>query len=127
MTKIDGICKEVLEKTEWIAIATAGPEGPHVVGTWGDYVCAFGIHDDTLLVPVGGMHRTEANLKTDKRVELLSGTRAVRGTHGPGKGCAITGTAEFQTAGPHFDTVKARFPWARAAMVMRVEEVMPQL
>ena len=127
MAKIDGICKEVIDKTEWIAIATNGPDGPHVVATWGDYVRAFGIKDDTLLIPVGNMHKTEANLKRDNRVELLCGTRQVQGTLGSGKGCGIVGKAEFQTAGPHFDAVKAKFRWARAALVVNVEEAKPQL
>jgi hypothetical protein len=30
-------------------------------------------------------------------------------------------------SGPHFDAVKAQFPWARAALVVRVEEAKPQL
>jgi hypothetical protein len=127
MAKIDGICKEVIDKTEWIAIATHGPDGPHVVATWGDYVRAFGFKDDTLLIPVGNMHKTEANLKRDNRVELLCGTRQVQGTLGSGKGCGIVGKAEFQTAGPHFDAVKAKFRWARAALVVNVEEAKPQL
>jgi len=127
MAKIEGVCKEVIDKTEWIAITTTGPGGPHVVATWGDYVRAFGIQDDTLLIPVGGMHKTEANLKRDNRVELLCGTRLVAGTHGPGKGCSIVGKAEFQTAGPHFDAVKAKYAWARAALVVTAEEAKPQL
>jgi hypothetical protein len=86
MAKIEGICKEAIDKSEWIAIATVGPDGPHVVGTWGDYVRVFITQDDTLLIPVGHMHKTEANLKGDNRVELLCGTRQVQGTNGPGKG-----------------------------------------
>jgi hypothetical protein len=127
MAKIEGICKEVLDKAEWIAIATTGPDGPHVVGTWGDYVRAFGTQNDTLLIPVGLMHKTEANLKHCNRLELLCGTRQVQGAHGPGKGCGIVGKAEFQTVGPHFDAVKAKFQWARAALVVNVEEAKPQL
>jgi hypothetical protein len=127
MPRIDGICKEVIEKTEWIAIATIGPDGPHVVATWGDYVRALGVKNDTLLIPVGFMRKTEANLQRDPRVELLCGTRQVQGTRGPGKGCGIVGKAEFQTAGPHFNAVKAKFPWARAAIVVSVDEAKPQL
>jgi Pyridoxamine 5'-phosphate oxidase len=127
MAKIDGICKEVLEKAEWIAIATTGPDGPHLVATWGDHVRALGIGDSTLLIPVGLMHKTEANVKRDNRMELICGTRQVEGAHGPGKGCGIIGKAEFQTAGPHFDVIKAKFKWARAALVVNVEEAKPQL
>lgn len=127
MAEIDGVCRSVIEKTEWIAIATAGPDGPHVVGTWGDYVRALGIQDDTLFVPVGRMYKTEANLKRDKRVELLCGTRQVQGIHGPGKGCALVGKGKFEVAGPHFDQIKAKFQWARAVLVISVEEAKSQL
>ena len=57
--KIDAICKDVIDKTEWVAIATMGPDGPHVVATWGDYVRALGVQDDRLLIPVGHMHKTK--------------------------------------------------------------------
>ncbi len=127
MAKIDGICKEVLDKAEWIAIATTGPDGPHLVATWGDQLRVLGIEDGTLLIPVSQMHKTEANVKRDNRVELICGTRQVEGTHGPGKGCGIVGKAEFQMAGPHFDAIKAKFRWARAALVVSVEEAKPQL
>jgi len=49
--KIDKKCKEVLDKTEWIAIATVGADGPHLADTWGEYVKALGgIDGDTLFV-----------------------------------------------------------------------------
>lgn len=127
MAKIEGACKEVMDKAEWIAIATTGPNGPHVVATWGDYVRAFGMDSDTLLIPVGQMQKTETNLQHDSRIELLCGTRQVQGAHGPGKGCAVIGRGEFQTAGPHFEAVKAKFRWARAALVVHIEEAKPQL
>jgi hypothetical protein len=127
MAKIDGICREVMDKAEWIAIATTGPDGPHLVATWGDHLRAVGIEGDTLLIPVGQMHKTEANVKRDNRVELLCATRQVQGTHGPGKGCDLVGKGEFRTAGPHFDAIKAKFKWARAALVVSVEEAKPQL
>jgi hypothetical protein len=39
----------------------------------------------------------------------------------------IVGKAEFQTTGPHFDAIRAKFRWARAALVINVEEAKPQL
>lgn len=45
----EGVCKDVPEKTEWVA--TAGTDGPHAVATWGDDVRALGIGDDQLLIP----------------------------------------------------------------------------
>jgi predicted pyridoxine 5'-phosphate oxidase superfamily flavin-nucleotide-binding protein len=127
MAKIDGICREVIEKAEWIAIATTGPDGPHLVATWGDQLRALTIEGGTLLIPVGHMHKTEANVRRDNRVELLCATRQVQGIHGPGKGCGLVGTGEFQTTGPHFDAIKAKFNWARAALVVSVDEAKPQL
>ena len=124
---IEGTATEVLEKTEWVAIATCGPEGPHVVATWGDYINAIGIADERVVIPVGHMHKTEANLKHDNRIELLCGTRQVKGTYGPGKGCSITGTARMHTEGRDFDAVRSRFAWARAALVVSVEKVETQL
>lgn len=128
MARIGSDCQEVLDKAEWLAIATHGPDGPHVVATWGDYVRMLGISEDTIVIPVGGMRKTEANVLLDNRVELLCGTRQVRGSRGgPGKGCGIAGKAEFQTVGARFDRAKAAFPWARAVLVVSVEEAKPQL
>lgn len=128
MAKLDEICRSVLDKTEWIAISSGGPDGPHLVATWGDYVRALGISDDVLIIPVGRMQKTEANVKRDNRVTLLCGTRQVTGSRGqPGQGCDIAGAAEFQTSGPNFDAVKSKFPWARAALVVHVTEAKTQL
>lgn len=128
MLKIEKKCKEVLDKTEWIAIATVGTDGPHLAATWGDYIRALGImNDDILLVPVGGYRKTEDNLKTNNRIELLCGTRQVQGNHGAGKGCRMRGTGQIQMKGERFEAVKKMFPWARAVLVITVEEVYEQL
>ncbi len=127
MARLEGACREVFEKSEWVAIATAGPDGPHVVATWGDYVRRLGLDGDVLRVPVGGMRRTEANLSRDPRVELLCGTRQVDGPNGPGRGCVVIGRAEVQVDGPNYAAVRAEFPWARAALVVRIEAVALQL
>lgn len=126
-TKVQGNCQEVLEKTEWFAIATGGPDGPHVAGTWGEYVRRLGLSEERLLIPVGGMHEIEADLKLGSKVVILSASRQVQGANGPGKGCAIIGRGEMQTAGPDFTAVKAQFPWARAVLIVQVEQVKPQL
>jgi hypothetical protein len=128
MAKIEGKCKETLDKAEWIAIATVGPDGPHLAGTWGEYVKALGMVDDeTLMVPIGGYQKTEDNLATNDRIELLCGTRQVQGKHGPGKGCRIRGTGQIQTYGDKFEAAKKKFPWARGVLVIRAEEVFEQL
>ncbi len=72
MAKIEGTCKEVLEKTEWVAVATHGDDGPHVVATWGDYVRALSIEDNAIIIiPTGRCEKTEKNLRKDNRVEVL--------------------------------------------------------
>jgi hypothetical protein len=124
MAEINAVCREVIEKAEWAAIATAGPDGPHVVGTWGDYIRTLGFSDDgVFLVPVGGMARLESNLASDARVELMWGTRAVTGATGSGKGCLVRGRGEIQTTGDHMDTTRASFPWARGVLVVTADEV----
>ncbi len=126
--KIEGKCKEVLEKAEWVAIATAGKEGPHLAGTWGDYIRSLGISDDgILLVPVGGYRTTERNLGSDAHIELLIATRQVQGANGPGKGCRIRGTGRILAAGDQFEKTKKIFSWARAVLVVKADEVSAQL
>ncbi len=128
MARIEGKCREVLDKAEWVAIATTGPDGPHLAGTWGIYIRALGIQgDDILLVPAGGFHKTEQNLEKDSRVELLCGARQVLGLHGPGKGCKIRGTAQLQTIGEFAEMTRKKFPWARGVLVIRADETLEQL
>jgi hypothetical protein len=128
MAKIGNTCRQVLDKAEWIAIATSGPDGPHLAGTWGESVRALGVkNDEVLLVPAGGLKKTEQNLAADKRIEILFGSRQVQGTHGPGKGCRIRGIGQLQTSGELFDDVKKKFPWARGVLVIKAEEVSEQL
>ncbi|MBK7497297.1 MAG: hypothetical protein IPI28_18560 [Candidatus Omnitrophica bacterium] len=55
--------KEVIERSEWVAIATSGPDGPHLVATWGDYVRALGIESDRLFIPVSNYRQTEKSSK----------------------------------------------------------------
>ncbi len=91
MEKIGGVCQRSLEKSEWVSIATAGPEGPHLAATWGDYIRKLGIGDNVILIPAGYLHKTEANLKQKPRIELLFASRQVQGNYGPGRGClAVT-------------------------------------
>ena len=128
MARIEKTCREVIDQAEWIAIATAGVDGPHLAATWGEYVRALGIvNDEVLLVPVGGYLQTERNLAADNRIELLCGTRLVQGTGGPGKGCRIRGRGHIQTSGEQFEATRCKFPWARGVLVVTVEEVSEQL
>jgi predicted pyridoxine 5'-phosphate oxidase superfamily flavin-nucleotide-binding protein len=110
---------EVLKNPGVVAIATQGEDGPHLVNTWNSYLQ---IPDaDRLLIPAGYMHQTEANLARDNRVLLTAGSHQVAGKLGPGTGYLIKGTAAFASSGPDFDRIKAKYAWARAALVVMVE------
>ena len=54
-------------------------------------------------------------------------SRKVQGTRSPGQGCVIDGTGEVIVAGDAVDLVREKFPWARGALVVRVESVSTQL
>src|SRR5512133_3235176 len=127
MTKIDGNCRDVCEATEFVTIVTTGDDGPHVVGNWGDYMRTLGIGTDTIVLPAGRYRQTEQNLARNNRVQLLVASRTVPGTRSPGQGYLIAGTAEIVGSGEIADAVKSKFPWARGALVVHVEEVTAQL
>lgn len=125
--RIQGVCRELCETTEFVAIVTIGDEGPHIVGNWGEYMRILGIGDDTIVFPAGRYHQTEQNLRKNNRVQLLVASKKVQGSHSAGQGCLITGTAEILTSGDAADAVKATFPWARGAMVVHVDDFRTQL
>lgn len=127
MAIIDDVCRQTLEATEYVTIVTQGEAGPHIAATWGDYIRTMGIDDDTLIVPVGYLRETEANLRRDARVQVLAASRQVQGTHGPGQGCLLTGDAEILLDGDLLIKVKEKFPWARGVMLIHVASAKTQL
>ena len=127
MTKIEGVCRDVCEATEFVTIVTTGDEGPHVVGNWGDYMRVLGIKENMIVFPAGRYQQTEKNLLKNNRIQLLVASKKVQGTRSPGQGCLITGTGEILDSGEIVDAVKTKFPWARGAMVVHVEDVKTQL
>jgi hypothetical protein len=127
MTKIEGVCLDVCEATEFVTIVTIGDDGPHVVGNWGDYMRVLGIKENMIIFPVGRYHQTEKNLSRNNRIQLLVASKKVQGSRSAGQGCLIIGTAEILNSGDIVEAVKAKFPWARGAMVIHVEDVKTQL
>ncbi len=127
MALLDGACREVLEATEFVTMVTAGPDGPYLTATWGDYVRRLGIEDDQLLVPVGYLHHMEQNLAEDPRIQLLVASRGVQGKLGPGQGFTLKGTGDILTSGEKVDRAKALFPWARGVLVIKVREAIAHL
>jgi hypothetical protein len=124
MNILNGTIKDVMEKTEVVAIATYRENGPHLVATWGDYIRSLDIKDGkTIIIPAGGYHHTERNLQDDNRIELLVGSKQAQGKNGPGTGCRIFGRAEIITTGKFAELTRSKFPWARGALVIEVEKV----
>lgn len=124
MTKIEGVCKELLEKTEFVTIVTWDENGPHLVGNWGDYLRTLGIREDNIILfPAGHYYKTEENLKKNKRIQLMVASKQVQGTHGLGQGCVIYGEGEIQTEGAYAEMAKEKFPWARGALVVNVKKI----
>ena len=110
---------EVLKKDGIVAIATLGPDGPHMVNTWNSYVRVW--EDGRLLIPAGYFHKTEANVAANNQVLVTLGSSKVQGLHGPGTGFLIKGTAAFLKEGPEYDATKSTFGWARAVLAITVD------
>jgi hypothetical protein len=128
MAKIEGICKEIMDKADWISISTEGVDGPHVAATWGDYVRKLGfVNYETIMVPLSGFRTTERNLLSDDRIELLCATKLVPSAFSLGRGCRIRGKGHVETSGERFAAVKEAFSWARGVLVVKVEETHVQL
>ncbi|MBD5802381.1 FMN-binding protein [Azoarcus sp. Aa7] len=127
MSVIEGVTRDLLEKTEFLTIVTEGADGPHVVGNWGDYLRRLGLDGDRIVLPAGYYRKTEENLQRNARVQVLAASRAVQGSHGPGQGCLLYGVGALVSEGELADRVKTAFPWARGALVIDVDRVELQL
>lgn len=124
----EGACKEVMEKTEWVAIVTQGKAGPHLVATWGNYLRIRKRDDlELIVIPVGHYYKTEANLKNNQNIQLLIASRQVKGSYGLGQGFLLQGSGEILTDGEFFLDIKKQFSWARGALVIKVKEAKAQL
>ena len=126
MPVIEGVVKEVLNKTEWVAIVTSTEES-HLVGTWGDYIRELGIREDRIVIPAGHYEKTEENLRSNNKIQLLVASKGVEGSHGPGQGCIIEGEGKIETDGEIVEKVRERFEWARGALIIEVKAAKTQL
>lgn len=52
---------EVLKHEGVVSIVTKGENNPHVVNSWNSYITITG--EENLLIPAGGMKKTEENIK----------------------------------------------------------------
>jgi len=93
-----------------------------MVATWGEFVAGLGVQDGhILLVPAGGYHQTEINLKANDSIALLVGSKNAPGKSGSGTGYRLMGKGMLMENGKYFDLVKEKYSWARAALVVEVE------
>lgn len=126
MARIEGVCREVFDATEWVAIITQGDDGPHLAGHWRSFMF-LDVEDEVVVFPVGRFQQTEENLRKSGRVQLLAASKKVQGSRSPGQGCEVSGSGEVVTAGKYVDAVRTKFPGARGALVVRVENTKTQL
>lgn len=112
---------EVLKEEGVVAIASLGEDGPHLVNTWNSYIRISG--DERLLIPVGGMRKTEANVSAHPAVLITLGSRKVQGFRGAGTGFLIRGNATFITTGADFDLLKETFGWMRATLAVTIDSI----
>ena len=110
---------EIMKHDGVVAIATLGPDGPHMVNTWNSYLKIS--EDGRLFIPAGYMHKTEANITQNPNVLITLGSSKVKGLHGPGAGFLIKGKARFVTSDPDFDFMKEKFSWLRATLAVTIE------
>lgn len=108
-----------------VAIVTQGTDGPHVVNTWNSYIIIT--PDGKMLIPVGGMNKSEKNIGENQMVKLTIGNREVQGLNYKGAGFLITGTARFAKNGTEFNLMKAKFVWARAVLEITIETAVQTL
>lgn len=113
--------QEILKQDGIVAIATLGPDGPHMVNTWNSYIRISA--EGRILIPAGYMHRTEANILFNPEVLITLGSSQVQGLHGPGAGFLIKGKAAFVTSGPDFDLLKSKFDWLRATLAVTPDSI----
>ncbi|MPM57406.1 FMN-binding protein [bioreactor metagenome] len=113
--------QQVLQHEGVVAIATQGPDGPHLVNSWNSYMeIASG---NKLLIPAGYMNETETNIAKNDKVQLTVGSKEVEGFNGPGTGFLVKGTAKFIKSGASYESLKSRFPWMRAVLEITVDNV----
>ncbi len=112
---------EVLQHEGVVAIATQGEKDIHMSNTWNSYMRVT--PDGRILLPVGGMKTTEANINFNNKVLMTLGSREVQGFRSKGTGFLVRGVATFLFEGDDFEMLKKDYSWARAVLEIRPESV----
>jgi hypothetical protein len=116
---LDATVRDVLRAEGSATFVTNGPNGPHLVATWQSYLDI--LDDETLAFPAGGYRATEENLGRDAKVQMVIADK--HGPSGSAIGFRLTGTAEVQSGQALHERMKAKYPWCRGVIVMRVARV----
>jgi hypothetical protein len=124
-SKCAGLIDDILKATEFITVVTSGERGPYLVGNWGAHQRILGREGDTIFLPVRGYWQTEKNLRRNDRIAMMAASRHIQHARG-GQGCVLYGRGEIVTSGPIAEIVKTKFPWARGALLIHVEEAATQ-
>jgi hypothetical protein len=115
---IDDAVMAVLSREGSAALVTSGTEGPHLVATWNSYIQILA--GDAIVFPAGGMRKTQANVEAGSPMQLIIGSKDEAGK---GTGYRLTGQAEFEVGTVIHNRLKERFPWCRAAVLLRIERI----
>lgn len=119
---LNNVFLDVMNHEGAVTIISSSQEAPgfHAVNTWNSYVQ---IEGDKLYIPAAGMHSVQQDIEQNDQVLLTMGSKEVLGTVGPGAGFHVSGTAEFITEGPIYDTMKAKMPFLSRVLQVTVTNV----
>lgn len=99
----------------------------HLTNTWISY-CELK-DEKFILLPAAGMSHLENDLKTNKKVilsftnrEILGNLEDGNGNKLPGTGVVCQGEGELLEAGEDFESMKAKFPWMRACLKVKLTD-----
>ncbi len=112
---------EVLKHEGVVSIVTKGENNPHVVNSWNSYITITG--EENLLIPAGGMKKTEENIKKNSNILMTLASKEVEGFNSMGSGFLIEGIGEFLYEDDDYETMKLKFPWARAVLRVKILKI----
>ena len=109
---------EVISYEGVVTIVSWNNNEPHIANTWNSYINVT--TDDRILIPAGGMNKTQKNVEINNHVKIALGSKEVMGFQYPGTGFNIEGTAKFIESGSDFDMMKGKFPWLSRVLEITV-------
>jgi len=119
-TALSSAAREVIDTSQWLSIATIGPDGPHLAACWTRNILKLGYADDEIVVPVWRMERTGENLSLNPRIELLFVSPTIQRENGEAQGLSIMGSAAVHREGPRAEQVIAALEWPVGALVVSI-------